>query len=208
CVGLVVAWKRAPLLGWIVVVYGLANVAFFITARYRAPMIPYLAIFAAAGVLWFLTQARRPARAVAFAGVAGVYALSNLGAGPMPARMNPDAELTLAGFLNMEGKLDQARDHYTLSIQGAPDDPEPWADLGALEMDSGHFVAAETAFQRALSIQPEYGGALLGLGALREQDGRIPEAIALYERAALADPKNPWPRSRIQALTRGAAPPR
>ncbi|MGH7681713.1 MAG: hypothetical protein ACRENN_06960, partial [Candidatus Eiseniibacteriota bacterium] len=49
CMGLVVAWKRAPLLGWIVVVYGLANVAFFITARYRAPMIPYLAIFAAAG---------------------------------------------------------------------------------------------------------------------------------------------------------------
>ena len=200
--GLAVAWKRAPLLAWIVVIYALANVAFFIAARYRVPMVPYLAVFAAQGVRWFLKEAKGPARGVALAGVVGIYALSNLGAGPMPARMNADAELTLAGFLHMEGRLDEARGHYLLSIEERPEDPEPWTDLGALEMDLGRFEPAERAFQEALKIQPEYGGALLALGALREQEGRLQEAIDLYGRAAIANPKDPWSRARIVELSR------
>ncbi|TMQ64906.1 MAG: tetratricopeptide repeat protein [Candidatus Eisenbacteria bacterium] len=200
--GLAVAWKRAPLLAWIVAIYALANVAFFITAQYRVPMVPYLAIFAALGVRWFLGETRRSARAVAMAGVLGLYALSNLGAGPMPARMNADAELTLAGFLHLEGRLEEARRHYLLSIEERRDDPEPWADLGALETDSRHPDSAERAFQEALAIKPEYVGALLGLGALRESEGRPEEAIAFYRRASLADPNDAWPRARVLELSR------
>jgi len=120
----------------------------------------------------------------------------------MPARMNADAELTLAGFLHMEGRMDEARRHYLLSIEEQRDDPEPWADLGALEMDMGRFEPAERAFQEALKIQPEYGGALLGMGALREGQGRIQEALDFYRRAALANPKDAWSRARILELSR------
>ena len=200
--GLVVAWKRAPLLAWIVVLYALANVAFFITARYRVPLVPYLAIFAAQGVRWFLVEAKRAARVVAAAGLLGAFALSNLGAGPMPARMNADAELTLAGFLHEEGRLDEARNHYMLSLEERRDDPETWADLGALEMDLAHFGEAERAFAEALRLHPEDSGALTGLGALRERDGLWNEAISLYERASAADPKALWPRSRARELRR------
>ncbi len=200
--GLVFAWKRAPLMAWIVVIYALANVAFFIAARYRVPMVPYLAVFAAQGVRWFLVEAKRAARAVAVAGVVGIYALSNIGAGPMPARMNADAELSLAGFLHMENRLDEARRHYLLSIEERADDPEPWADLGALEMDQGRFEPAERALGEALRIQPEYGGALLALGALREREGRFQEAIDLYGRAARANPKDTWSRARVMVLSR------
>jgi len=201
--GLAVAWKRAPLLGWIVVLYALANVTFFIAARYRVPLVPWLAIFGAEGVRWFLVEAKRPARAVAAAGVVGAYALSNLGAGPMPARMNADAELTLAGFLHEEGRLDEARRHYMLSIEERREDPETWADLGALEMDLGRFGEAERDFEEALRIHPDEGGALIGLGMLREQEGRVPDAIDLYERAAHANPKDSWARTRIRQLRDG-----
>ena len=200
--GLVVAWKRAPLLAWIVVVYALANVAFFITARYRAPLIPYLAIFAAEGVRWFLVDAKRTARAVAAAGVVLVYAFSNLGAGPMPSRMNADAELVLAQFLHRDGRLEEADRHYRISLEGNPNDPETWADLGALQLDQGAFDVAERSFARSLSIHPEESPALVGLAALREREGRLPEALDLYERAAHADPKDPWPRVRIRELNR------
>lgn len=198
--GLGVAWKRAPLLAWIVVIYAFANVAFFITARYRVPLVPYLAIFAAQGVRWFLVEAKRPARAVVTTGLVGVYALSNLGAGPMPARMNSDAELALAGSLHQEGRLDEARRHYLLSLDERRDDPETWADLGALEMDLGRFGQAERAFEEALRIHPEEGGALLGMAALREREGRFQDAIALYERAAVANPKDAWSRARAKEL--------
>lgn len=200
--GLVVCWRRAPLLAWIIVAYAVANLAFFITARYRVPLVPYLAVFAAAGVRWFLVEANRPARAFAVAGVLGVYALSNIGAGPMPARMNADAELTLAGFLHEEGRLDDARRHYQLSIDERPDDPETWTDLGALEMDQGHLEAAERAFNEALRRHPEDGGALMALGSLREEQGRYQEAIDLYQRATLANPNDAWSRARIRAIAR------
>jgi tetratricopeptide repeat protein len=206
--GLAIGWKRAPFLAWIVVIYALANVAFFITARYRVPLVPYLAVFAAAGVQWFFVEARGKSRAVAAAAVVGVYALSNIGAGAMPTRMNADAELTLAGFLHMEGRMNEARSHYLFSIEERRDDPEAWTDLGALEMDMGRPEPAERAFDEALKIQPEYGGALLALGVLREREGSLPEALDLYGRAALANPKDPWLRAKVAELSRriGAQP--
>lgn len=200
--GLVVCWRRAPLLGWIILAYALANLAFFITARYRVPMVPYLAVFAVAGVRWFLVEANRSARAFAVGGVLGVSALSNIGAGPMPSRMNADAELTLAGFLHEEGRLDEARRHYQLSIDDRPDDPETWTDLGALEINEGHFEAAERAFNEALRLHPEDGGALMALGSLRDEQGRFQEAIDLYQRATLANPNDAWSRARIRAIAR------
>ena len=48
-VGLGVAWRRAPVLAASVVLLGLTVAAFFVTARYRAPLVPLLALFAAAG---------------------------------------------------------------------------------------------------------------------------------------------------------------
>lgn len=120
----------------------------------------------------------------------------------MPARMNADAELTLAGFLHEEGRLDEARRHYQLSIDERPDDPETWTDLGALEMDQGHFEAAEQAFNEALRLHPEDGRALMALGSLREEQGRYQEAIDLYQRATLANPNDAWSRARIRAIGR------
>src|SRR5262249_45999283 len=56
-VGLGVAWRRAPVLAVSTILIGLSVVAFFVTARYRAPLIPLLALFAAAGVRWAIVQA-------------------------------------------------------------------------------------------------------------------------------------------------------
>ena len=201
--GLALAWKRAPLLAWIIVVYAIANLAFFITARYRAPLVPYLAIFAASGVYWLAREATSRSRAIAIAVLIGLFVLSNMGAGTMPARMNADAELTLAAFFHREGKLDQARVHYMTAAVDRPDDSEVWAFLGALEMDAGNLPAAEQDFERALRIRPDEQKAVLGLAVLRDQQGRPSEALALYRRALTLDPKDVWSRGRIQELERG-----
>lgn len=61
-VGLVAAARRAPMLVALVGVFGLVVVAFFVTARYRAPLVPLLALFAAEGVRWAVVEARPLAR--------------------------------------------------------------------------------------------------------------------------------------------------
>jgi len=199
-VGVAVAWKRAPLLSWILVLLAIANVAFFITARYRVPMVPYLAVFAAEGARWFVRGSRRSSRGIAFAGVLAGYAVCNLGQGSMPSRMNSDAELTLAGFLQEEGRLEEARRHYEISLEGAPRDPETWADLAALDAELGRTAESESRFDHALRLDPKNGGALLGLGMLRERQRRFADAALLYERAATSDPTYAWAARRAAAL--------
>ena len=103
-VGLGVAWRRAPVLAASVVLLGLAVAAFFVTGRYRAPLVPLLAVFAAAGVRWAAIEASGRARVAAGAVAVGVYLLANLGQGPMPVRMNADAEQGLAHWLEREGR--------------------------------------------------------------------------------------------------------
>ena len=56
-----------------VVLLGLAVAAFFVTGRYRAPLVPLLALFAAAGVRWAAIEASARARVAAGAVAVAVY---------------------------------------------------------------------------------------------------------------------------------------
>ena len=196
--GLAVGWRRAPLLASIVVLYAVSVIAFFVVARYRVPMVPYLAIFAAKGVRWFASAA--PARKAAAVGVAGLYAVCNLGQGTMSARMNPDAEYSLAAQLHAERRLDEAEAHYKNALADRPDYLEAWVNLGVLQASRGRSVEAARAFEQALRVDPRNATALIDLAALREREHRWEEAIELYRRAAEVDPRDPLPAKRIARL--------
>src|SRR5262249_2780802 len=82
----------------------LSVVAFFVTARDRAPLLPLLALFAAAGVRWAIVEASVRARATDGVVATAVYLVSNVGQGAMPLQMNADAEQGLAHWLEREGR--------------------------------------------------------------------------------------------------------
>ncbi len=194
--GLAVSFRRAPLLASIVALYALGIVAFFVAARYRVPLVPYLAIFAAEAVRWFVTAA--PARkAAAAAGVVGLYALCNLGQGKMSMRMNADAEYSLGAQLQAENQLNEATTHYKDALADRPDYLEAWVNLGVLEVSRGNVAEAARAFEEGLKIDPNNGTALIDLAALREREHRWEEAIELYQRAARVDPRDELPAKRI-----------
>jgi tetratricopeptide (TPR) repeat protein len=202
--GMVVAWKRAPLLACVVASYVLAVVAFFVAARYRVPLVPYLAIFAAGAVRWFVSAV--PARkAAAAAGVVAVTAACNLGQGRMSMRMNADAEYSLAAQLQAEGRSDEAEAHYKNALEDRPDYTEAWVNLGVLEASRGNGVEAARAFEEGLRLNPKDATALINLAALREREHRWEEAIQLYQRAALLNPGDEVPAKRI-AYIRGLPP--
>ena len=122
---LVAVSGRAPILAASVVLLGLTVVAFFVTARYRAPLIPLLALFAAAGVRWAAVEASGRARLAAGVVALGTYLLANLGQGAMPHRMNPDAEHGLAHWLEREGRRPEALTLYKSLAEEAPDRSTP-----------------------------------------------------------------------------------
>ena len=187
-VGLGVAARRAPLLAASLVVLGLAVAAFFVTARYRAPLIPLLALFAAAGVRWAVVEARPRGRLVAGLVVLAIYLLANLGQGPMSPRMNPDAEHGLAHWLEREGNRPEALALYRRLARESPGSFDAWYGVAQLARALGQGAEADAALARIRTLEPEFPDTalLLALTALGDKCG--PEALAFARRAVMLDP--------------------
>ena len=199
-VGLAVQGRRAPLLGWIVLSYAAAILAFFITARYRVPLVPYLAIFGAAGVRWWVEDAKRTARLTSLAGLIALLLLGNLGQGPMPREMNADAEYSLGARLLREGREEEAIDRFRIALRKNPRYSEAWVNLGVIEATHGRMSEAERSFESALQADSGNTLALTNLAVLREKAGDRAGALALYQRALAIDPADEAARRKVAEL--------
>jgi Tfp pilus assembly protein PilF/peroxiredoxin len=63
--------------------------------------------------------------------------------------------------------------------------------LGTLYMKSGQTDKAKIAFQKALTVNPDFAEASNGLGALVAQGGNVPGAITLFRKALASTPDYP-----------------
>jgi len=61
-------------------------------------------------------------------------------------------------------------------------------DLGVCLLDAGDLTSAEPHFATAVRLQSNYCAAVVNLGVCRAQEGKLPEAIALLERAVRLEP--------------------
>ena len=68
-------------------------------------------------------------------------------------------------------------------------DPTVETALGGLEHARGNKAAAQSAYERALVLDPGEAKALEGLGKIAFEAGQIPKAISFYERALDASPQ-------------------
>ncbi|MBI5838118.1 MAG: glycosyltransferase family 39 protein [Candidatus Eisenbacteria bacterium] len=184
-VGVCARWRAAPLAAAALLAIAASVVAFFVTARYRVPMVPLMLVFAVEGVRWFVREAAGRARLLAAAGAVAALLGANLGQGPMPARMNPDAEYNVALGLGDAGQLQQAILLCRSALEQDPDSEEGWVNLGIFEARRGAVPEAEMCFRNALELEPSDPDALGNLAALRAETGRIDEA-AWHCRRALA----------------------
>lgn len=204
-VGVVACGRRVPLLTASLLAYAAVVVAFFITARYRAPLVPLMALFAAAGTRWFVREARAPQRAVAVMAALGLGSLANLGQGAMPREMNADAQYSLAVQLAHERRVPEARALYEAALHQKSDYAEAWLNLGTLHAERGQKAEAESAFARAARLDPEDADALVNLAGLRAEEGRAPEALALYREAFRLKAAHALARQNLEALAQRLA---
>ncbi len=201
-VGLVIGARRAPMLAAMLLALSVSVLAFFVTARYRAPLVPFLLVFAAEGARWFVATARSAERAVAGLAVLLLFAVANLGQGPMPARMNPDAEFGLATWLEREGRPDAALAGYRMVTQEAPTYWDAWFRLGQLLEQRGRDQEAAEAFRAARAIVPEYPDTLAMLARQLLGAKCFRQAAAYARKAIDLDPRNAIARASLQeALT-------
>lgn len=76
-----------------------------------------------------------------------------------------------------------AEQDYAAAIQGAPNVPETYNNLGALLLDMGRYSDAVYYLRRAVNIRPNYFMAWMNLGIAYYQQGKTTEALTSFARA-------------------------
>lgn len=107
------------------------------------------------------------------------------------AQQNPqDAEtLHLFAFAqHMKGQLREARDNYEKARKLNSDNAGLQRDLGRLYTQTGDFVAARAAFDRALVLEPKESLTYLYLGEMLEKESDLRAAAGAYLNAINLSP--------------------
>ena len=108
----------------------------------------------------------------------------------------------LGWLLGQTGQLNEGLEAYDSAIKaGASGEHEIRTARAALLTRAHREEEALEELERALSLTPSHGPALLNAGNIREDRGEREKARALYERALRADPRSALAFARLLAVT-------
>lgn len=131
---------------------------------------------------------------------AGIQAIRSAGLDLTEPANGPALE-RLVGLLVAEGKADEASAAVQAALAAQPERALYHELRGRVLRSTGDAGGAREALQRALDLEPERASALAELAALEAERGDRGAGLALYDRAARADPREPaYPWAAIQLL--------
>lgn len=193
--GMWLTWHRRAqlsLLYFMLAAYAASLVMFAVMGRYRYPLVPFLVLFAAAGVVAIpRTLGTGWSRKTVWGGVATVAALvfcnwPVLSMGEMRAV----TALNLGTELQAQGKLDEAISQYRYALELTPDDALAHSNLGTALAAQGKFDEAIEHYERALALAPEDADSYSNLGNTLFALDRTDEAIRRFRQALEIDPSS------------------
>jgi Flp pilus assembly protein TadD len=170
---------------WLVVIAALAYsasvVAFFVSDRYRMPIVPLLLLLAGHGGWTLLDDLRERRRGTTplLAALAACALAVNV---PMPAFTYPEYAkdyFQLGKVHRARGETDRALALYEQGIRLAPEEPEAYVELAGVYHVAGRAFEAEMALRTALRHRPQLPPARRNLSLLLKEQGLFEEAEAL-----------------------------
>lgn len=205
-------WKlrRDPTARWLaasVAAIALAVSLFFVTDRFRAPVVPFLALLAGGGIGAFATDMRSPAtrRAVALPALASALLAALLvlnGAGLDRGAGDGQYHYRLGLIREAEQRPADAMEEYARALALDPTLGKAEVNLGTLLARAGRLQEARVHLERGVGLDPQSAIGLANLGQLNQLEGRPDEALALYRRALEVDPGYVTPRRAAARLLR------
>lgn len=170
--------------------YALSVIAFFITARYRIPLIPLLLVYAAYGGHCVIQAVRHGTRlsAVLHAGaLALLVALSNHGVTRMDMDGDPLIHFNLATAHSRNRDIPQAQRAYERAVQQDSTYWEAWFNLGSV-LGVQRKAGAERIFERVTEAYPDRVIAWVSLARTRRAQGNRAGALSAYESGLRTNP--------------------
>ncbi len=204
--GLTVGARRMGGPAWLLIVLWTAAVVLvFVAERFRLPLVPVLAVAAAAGLLW-LVETLRSGRWRA-AGLAllppGAAVLLATWPGPFPAEVRDfesSLEVGLAQRCVAEGRGEEAIRWYEAELRKRPDSFAAHFGLGGL-LARRSPTEALPHLERAVELRPPLAAVRIDYAQSLRQAGRPEEALRQLELAVGCEPDWAEPYRRLgQAL--------
>lgn len=191
--GLVWARRGQPaerLLGLLLAAQAAGIVLFFVTARYRAPLLPLLAVFAARGIVWLVERVRardRRAWGLGLATGAAAFALSQVdffGVGRVDVA---EAEYRVASTFEKRGDLEEALRRYDAVLERDPNHGMAAARGALCTQLLGRLQEAVARYEDVLERHPEDAESAINLANLAWMNGNAAAAAHYFDIAFEAD---------------------
>ncbi|MCP4591402.1 MAG: hypothetical protein GY842_11705 [bacterium] len=198
-------WVLAGYVGACVV----SVILFFNASRYRLPVVPVLALFAAHGVAWLSVQLAAGRYRRAGVSVAGLLALGvgvNLPVGAPTDAIDFKAQLyhNLGGRLMIEGRVAEAERAWRTALDHAPDSAEIHAGLSFLLSRQGRAVEALTYARQAVELDRDLVEARTVYASTLQGTGDIAGALDQLCRAVEIEPGYAVPHAALGTLLTAA----
>lgn len=189
--GLALARRRDPavvLLQLLVVGYMLSIILFYVSARYRLPVVPFLIVLAAAAVFriveWFRNREFRPALLSLFT---GLLLLMGINLESSHFRL-ADPTIALHHYnvgvrYRKMGQEAAAKEELRKSLSLNPGFALTHKQLGELLLSGENRPEAEKHLLTAVRLQPDLTEAHLALGSLWQAEGNREKALMSYQKA-------------------------
>jgi tetratricopeptide (TPR) repeat protein len=192
--GIILSLKRKK--GILLVLLFMASLAlsvtiFFVTARYRMPIVPFLIIYSSYALyaLGGLFRAKAIKEATVYGTVLIVFLIGINYDFTFFTRPFPAKHFSNLGMLySRQGKTDEALAVLKRALSIDPDCSEAHFNLGNVYREKGSFNEAIDCYKKTLEINPDFAEAHNNLGMTYGKQGLLDEAIAEFNRALTINP--------------------
>lgn len=194
--GVIATWgerRRLWLFYLMTLGYAASVIVFYVFARYRFPLVPFLMLFAAVGMVntpLLIGTSSRARRGMLAAGVGAAAVVANW---PVlsSAMMRAITENNLAVAMQEAGQRERAIEHYRRAVEIRGDYAPAYNNMGTALRGMGRVDEAIAAYSRALQVMPDYPDAHYNLANALMDLNRPDEAVAHLVIAAAALPSSP-----------------
>jgi pentatricopeptide repeat protein len=195
--GMVLAWRRGERKSGLMVLfifsYMVSIILFFVTARYRLPIVPFLLPFAAYSLVR-LFQERTFAQRGLLVGLILIFGLVvNLNLAGYELLSPVECHTTLGNVYMRKGMYNQAEVEFQRALSINPRYIHPITGLARVYDQTNKVDMAIEQWEKAISLNPREAQLHFSLGFSYYAKGRLDDAIAQWTETAQLQPGHPGP---------------
>ena len=194
-------WRDFLLIYLFMASYIASFLLFFVCARYRQPIIPFMILFAAYGVVKILEWIRQKAigrlAVVLFSFIALVVFSNYDRLGLDSGRTEAEDNFMFGNVYLDQGELDRSAEYFRKAIASDSTFAPPYVNLGIVYSRIRLFEDARTAFATAIRLEPQTIDAYYNLAAMLMSNGDLAAGVAWLEQGRDVNPLNAYVHSKL-----------